>query len=116
MIKKQIPWEKQLYVYKKYNFKCIYCGFSGKTDFSNWMQLSLDHILPKSCGGTDTATNLVPACRACNSLASRQSFSSSQKIREIVAEKRKYIISRRKLNRKYYNDNVLKKHRSASIR
>jgi hypothetical protein len=39
--------------------QCAYCGV--KDD-----QLTLDHIHPKTKGGEDLATNLVPACRRCN--------------------------------------------------
>jgi 5-methylcytosine-specific restriction endonuclease McrA len=39
--------------------KCAYCGV--KTD-----TLTLDHVKPKSLGGEDFATNLVPACKCCN--------------------------------------------------
>lgn len=38
---------------------CNYCGSEE--------QLSLDHIIPKKSGGTDTAENLIYACKACNS-------------------------------------------------
>jgi len=38
--------------------KCVYCGSTEN--------LTVDHIRPKSKGGTDTADNLVTACRPCN--------------------------------------------------
>ncbi len=38
--------------------KCVYCGSSEN--------LTVDHIRPKSKGGSDTADNLVTACRPCN--------------------------------------------------
>jgi len=38
--------------------KCFYC--KGKAT-------QTDHIIPISRGGTDEPTNLVPACRPCNS-------------------------------------------------
>ena len=40
---------------------CAYCGRSFRD-----MQLSRDHIVPKSRGGTDTWMNVVSACRDCN--------------------------------------------------
>ena len=39
-------------------YKCVYCGSSEN--------LTVDHVRPKSKGGTDTADNLVTACRPCN--------------------------------------------------
>ena len=38
--------------------KCVYCGSKEN--------LTVDHVRPKSKGGTDTADNLVTACRPCN--------------------------------------------------
>jgi len=39
--------------------KCAYCGSASS--------LSLDHLVPRSLGGSDSADNLVYACRSCNS-------------------------------------------------
>jgi hypothetical protein len=39
--------------------KCAYCGVKSE-------QLTLDHIHPKTKGGEDLATNIVPACQRCN--------------------------------------------------
>jgi len=44
-------------------FTCIYCGESSIEDGS---KLHVDHIYPKSKGGTDTAGNLVTSCILCN--------------------------------------------------
>lgn len=38
---------------------CVYCGASGT--------LSRDHLVSRKLGGSDSADNLVYACRACNS-------------------------------------------------
>ncbi len=45
-----------------YGWRCVYCGLklSQKT-------LTKDHRIPLSKGGTEFASNLVPACRSCNS-------------------------------------------------
>jgi hypothetical protein len=39
--------------------KCAYCGVQSS-------DLTLDHVHPKTKGGEDLATNIVPACKRCN--------------------------------------------------
>lgn len=43
---------------------CVYCG---ATAMSSGAQLHFDHLTPRSAGGSDEPTNLVLACRSCNS-------------------------------------------------
>lgn len=43
-----------------YDHHCAYCGTA--TD-----QLTLDHVVPLSQGGSNTLSNVVPACSGCNS-------------------------------------------------
>jgi 5-methylcytosine-specific restriction endonuclease McrA len=43
---------------------CVYCG---ATEASSGAHLHMDHLTPRSRGGADVATNLVMACRSCNS-------------------------------------------------
>jgi len=39
--------------------ECVYCGANDS--------LTTEHILPKSCGGPDTADNAIRICKKCNS-------------------------------------------------
>lgn len=41
-------------------FRCAYCGKKSK-------RLEMEHIIPRSKGGSNTYTNIVGACRSCNS-------------------------------------------------
>jgi len=43
------------------DFKCQYCGREAPE-----VVLEIDHIIPKSKGGKDEATNLITCCRECN--------------------------------------------------
>lgn len=43
---------------EKWNYQCAYCG-SEKN-------LTLDHITPRSKGGSDRVTNVLCACQECN--------------------------------------------------
>lgn len=47
-------------VLRRDNFHCQYCNSSAGS------QLTIDHIIPKSRGGTDVWENLVTACLKCN--------------------------------------------------
>lgn len=45
---------------RHYGYRCVYCGV--KT-----IALTQDHLTPLSKGGNHTASNILPACRSCNS-------------------------------------------------
>lgn len=45
-------------IYKRDNYECVYCG--------SHKNLTLDHVIPKSKGGTNDWTNLVTSCIKCN--------------------------------------------------
>jgi 5-methylcytosine-specific restriction endonuclease McrA len=46
-------------VFKRDNYTCQYCGKMGP-------DLTIDHIIPRSLGGTTFWENVVVACQACN--------------------------------------------------
>ena len=46
-------------VFKRDRHSCQYCG--------DTKSLTLDHVMPRSRGGSSTWTNLVTACKKCNS-------------------------------------------------
>ncbi len=52
-------YELREYVLEKWGRQCGYCGKKDRP-------LELDHIEPKSKGGSNRASNFLPACRACN--------------------------------------------------
>lgn len=53
--------KKILAIFRKSNGICWYCGKDIHTD------LTIDHIVPISDGGSDDLSNLVPCCKSCNS-------------------------------------------------
>lgn len=58
--------------------RCGYCGSDAQT---------VDHILPRSRGGTHTWNNLVAACRGCNTKkANRTPEESSMRLRVVPRE------------------------------
>ncbi len=79
-------------IYERDGYRCVYCG--SETD------LTLDHVHPKSKGGTNEASNLVTACFPCNvrkgsSLISEIGYSitrSSGELRDIPESWKPYYI------------------------
>ena len=56
--------DKRMAIYLRDGMACAYCG-SGLEDGA---QLTLDHLTPRSHGGTHAETNLVTCCQKCNSV------------------------------------------------
>ncbi len=52
-------WEVREYLLLKWNYRCAYCH----QEATRW---EVDHILPRSRGGTDRIKNLALSCHACN--------------------------------------------------
>lgn len=50
---------------------CVYCRATAE---SSGAHLHLDHLTPKDFGGRDVASNLVLACRSCNSARQNKSL------------------------------------------
>lgn len=57
--RKTIPEKIRQKVFKKYNFKCVDCGSDEN--------LTIDHVIPWSKGGSDEIGNLQCLCKRCNS-------------------------------------------------
>lgn len=49
-------WKKQ--IFERWEHKCAYCGSEEN--------LTLDHIIPQSKGGSDHTPNVLCACEKCN--------------------------------------------------
>ena len=49
------------FVFSRSNNKCVYCGAPAQ---------EIDHVIPRSSGGTNSTYNLVASCRNCNQMKS----------------------------------------------
>jgi 5-methylcytosine-specific restriction endonuclease McrA len=58
-------WEVRTYLLLKYAYRCVYCG---KMD----VPFEVDHIRPRSRGGSDSISNLALACHGCNTTKGNQ--------------------------------------------
>jgi 5-methylcytosine-specific restriction endonuclease McrA len=54
-----VGYELREYVLEKLGQACAYCHTTG-------VPLEMEHIVPRSRGGSNRVSNLAPACRACN--------------------------------------------------
>jgi hypothetical protein len=58
-LRKEISASKRKTVFERYAYRCVYC--------QGYEDLTIDHIIPVSKGGTNDLDNLQAACRKCNS-------------------------------------------------
>lgn len=52
---------KRLYVYQRDQYCCKLCGKA-----LTYEEATLDHVIPRSKGGSGSINNLVTACKPCN--------------------------------------------------
>ncbi len=72
--------EVRQYVLVKWHHTCAYCGMSG-------VPLELDHVVPRSRGGSDRESNRVPACHRCNQQKGNQSIEEFLRDRPAVLQR-----------------------------
>lgn len=84
--------DKRLAIYLRDGIACVYCG----TDLRDARphDMGLDHLQPRCKGGSNEASNLVTACRTCNS--SRQhkpwrQFATGGAIKRIERHRRRKL-------------------------
>jgi 5-methylcytosine-specific restriction endonuclease McrA len=53
-------WAEVMHIYLAIGKRCAYCGRTGQ-------EIESDHVIPLSRGGSNSLTNVVPACKSCNS-------------------------------------------------
>lgn len=59
--------DKKAYLLERENRCCIYCGIHASK-----AKMEIEHVIPKSKGGTDSLNNLVLSCNACNQAKGNQ--------------------------------------------
>lgn len=76
--------ENWLHALKFFNFKCAYCGASGR--------IEMEHIIPTVKGGGYTPDNIIPACSSCNSKKGNFEWDTWFKNSSIYSEERYWRI------------------------
>lgn len=62
-------------IFAMHGNRCVYC--EHKFDVED---LTREHVIPKSEGGTYAWSNIVPACRSCNEARANHALDHEQKI------------------------------------
>lgn len=75
-------------VVRRWGGRCFYCGSDPGAD------LTLDHLVPRSRGGTDSLANLLPACKSCNAEKGSRTF---EEYRDLVARRQPAWLARESL-------------------
>ena len=57
-------------IYLRDDLKCIYC----QDGIEDGIIFTLDHLIPQELGGDNSSTNLVTACKSCNSMKGSKSL------------------------------------------
>lgn len=70
--------EKRLAIYLRDGLACTYCRLPVEGESG----LSLDHLIPRSKGGSNESTNLVTCCNTCNS--SRGNRPMAQRVKAVA--------------------------------
>jgi 5-methylcytosine-specific restriction endonuclease McrA len=71
-------------IFQRDGFKCVYCGFDGRT-FKGWAYLQVDHFKPRSLGGGEEASNLVTSCVVCNHMKGAKTWASIDEGKKEIA-------------------------------
>ncbi len=80
---------------EEWNYQCAYCGSEDN--------LTLDHITPRSRGGSDRITNVLCACKECNRSKGhttwydwymQQSFFTTERLSDIIEWQKQKVENR----------------------
>lgn len=60
-----IRWTTRLAIYQRDRWRCVWCGARVSTR-KRGRKATLDHIHPRSAGGSNDSRNVVTSCASCN--------------------------------------------------
>ncbi len=70
-----------------FHCQCVYCG-----ETYDPKELTLDHVHPKTFGGKDITSNLVPACVKCNQDKGSNNWLSWMRARFGITQREQLIL------------------------
>lgn len=76
-------------IYERDEFVCQYCGNWLYENYKyNNRALTIDHLIPRSGGGTNEIENLVTCCFECNVIKNNKRFSTFEEAREYILKRK----------------------------
>ena len=101
-------------IHKRDKYVCQYCGFDGKESLSHWLNLSVDHLLPKDHLEKDNPEFQATACRSCNEMdnhfleqAAKRGLKFDNMTRQqLIDQRRSYVVGAREKYKKYWEKNI----------
>jgi hypothetical protein len=101
---KDIPYKYFSIIWEKYKYHCIYCFKKCRITGSwvNNLYISLDHKIPRSRGGTNELTNLVVACRGCNSTKNAKTHQEFRRLMKTSIYQNQFKLKLRKKSVELY--------------
>ena len=88
---KPLTSEEGINILKRDGFRCQYCGLDGMASFENSLVMSVDFVIPRARKGKKDPRNLVAACRPCNLIKGRHSFSNLEDAKEYILKRREQL-------------------------
>lgn len=74
------------------SFRCAYCGKDLLASLDDLISAGIDHVTPRSAGGTSDPANIVASCMTCNVLKSSTRIGSVEEGRQLVVELRERYV------------------------
>jgi hypothetical protein len=111
-------------VFGECGFTCVYCGLDMSKPYANWLQLSVDHVVPSGARShgypmawLEDITNLVTCCRPCNEFSNAfvvgealpADLDAFYDVRDrAFAQKKALLAAKHERERAWYEDHVVR--------
>lgn len=105
-------------VFDQCGMSCAYCGRSLDSPYESWLDISIDHVIPRSAAWysqcsewIDDMANIVTCCRACNEFLNQYKVDSPppndlseffELRNRVFVEKREHACKRHREERDWY--------------